>query len=68
MSARPKPLPVRSPDEEALYALLQEKKEALPEALAMALGIPPERVLSLLTLLELKGLARALPGGRYGPG
>ena len=40
----------------------------LPRALAMALGIPPERVLSLLTLLELKGLARALPGGRYGPG
>ena len=68
MSARPKPLPGLSPEEEALYALLQEKKEALPEALAMALGIPPERVLSLLTLLELKGLARALPGGRYGPG
>lgn len=46
MSARPKPLPGLSPEEEALYALLQEKKEALPEALAMALGIPPERVLS----------------------
>ncbi|AEV16907.1 hypothetical protein TCCBUS3UF1_18680 [Thermus sp. CCB_US3_UF1] len=54
-----------SPEEAALHALLQ-KGEALPEDLAQALGLPPERVLALLTLLELKGLAQALPGGRYG--
>ncbi|MFN4071790.1 MAG: DNA-protecting protein DprA, partial [Thermus caldifontis] len=54
-----------SPEEEGLYALLRQG-EALPEDLAQALGLPPERVLSLLTLLELKGLAQALPGGRYG--
>ncbi|GGN05944.1 DNA processing protein DprA [Thermus composti] len=68
VASRPRPLPELSPEEAALYAHLQEKGEALPEALAQALGVSPERVLSLLTLLELKGLARALPGGRYGPG
>ncbi|MEZ0348468.1 MAG: DNA-processing protein DprA [Thermus sp.] len=64
---KPKAPPGLSPEEEALCVLLRQG-EALPEDLAQALGMPAERVLSLLTLLELKGLARALPGGRYGPG
>ncbi|WP_301336913.1 hypothetical protein [Thermus scotoductus] len=34
--------------------------------MAQALGVPAEKVLSLVTLLELKGLAEALPGGGYG--
>ncbi|GLV48198.1 DNA processing protein DprA [Thermus sp. LT1-2-5] len=66
-AAKPKAPPGLAPEEEALCALLRQG-EALPEELAQALGMPAERVLSLLTLLELKGLARALPGGRYGPG
>ncbi|GAA6748263.1 DNA-processing protein DprA [Thermus brockianus] len=66
-SPKPKAPPELSPEEAALYALLSQG-EALPEDLAQAAGLPPERVLSLLALLEIKGLARALPGGRYGPG
>lgn len=64
-SGKPKEAVALSGEEERLYALLRQG-EALPEDLAQALGLPPERVLSLLTLLELKGLAQALPGGRYG--
>lgn len=65
LSGKPKEVVELSEEEEGLYALLRQG-EALPEELAQALGLPPERVLSLLTLLELKGLAQALPGGRYG--
>ncbi|WP_038056035.1 DNA-processing protein DprA [Thermus amyloliquefaciens] len=65
LSGRPKKAVELSQEEERLFALLRQG-EALPEELAQALGLPPERVLSLLTLLELKGLAQALPGGRYG--
>ncbi|WP_298628653.1 DNA-processing protein DprA [uncultured Thermus sp.] len=64
-SGKPRKALELSQEEEGLYALLRQG-EALPEDLAQALGLPPERVLSLLTLLELKGLAQALPGGRYG--
>lgn len=59
--------PALSPEEAELYALLRQG-EVLPEDLAGALGLPAERVLALLALLELKGLARPLPGGRYGAG
>ncbi|WP_019551232.1 DNA-processing protein DprA [Thermus scotoductus] len=64
-SGKPKKAVELSQEEEGLYALLRQG-EALPEDLAQALGVPAEKVLSLLTLLELKGLAQALPGGRYG--
>ncbi|GAB5602771.1 DNA-processing protein DprA [Thermus sp. FJN-A] len=67
LDQRPKEAPALSEEEGRVYAFLQGK-EALPEDLAAALGLPPEKVLSLLTLLELKGLVRALPGGRYGAG
>ena len=64
-SGRRKEVPELSPEESRLYDLLRQG-EALPEHLAEAMGLSPEAVLSLLTLLELKGLAQALPGGRYG--
>ncbi|WP_117238585.1 DNA-processing protein DprA [Thermus sediminis] len=64
-SGRRKEAPELSPEEAQLYELLRQG-EALPEHLAEALGLSPEAVLALLTLLELKGLAQALPGGRYG--
>jgi len=65
LPGRPKEAAGLSPEEERLYALLRQG-EALPEHLAQALGMSPEGVISLLTLLELKGLVQALPGGRYG--
>jgi DNA processing protein len=64
-SGRRKEVPELSPEESRLYELLRQG-EALPEHLAEALGMSPEGVISLLTLLELKGLVQALPGGRYG--
>ncbi|MDM7325441.1 MAG: DNA-processing protein DprA [Thermus sp.] len=65
LSGKPKRAVELAAEEARLYALLRQG-EALPEHLAQALGVPVEKVLSLLTLLELKGLAQALPGGRYG--
>ncbi len=65
LAGTPKPPLDLSPEEARLYQLLRQG-EALPEHLAEAMGLSPERVLSLLTLLEVKGLAQALPGGRYG--
>jgi len=65
LSGKRKALPELSPEEARLYELLRQG-EALPEHLAEALGLSPEGVISLLTLLELKGLVQALPGGRYG--
>jgi len=64
-SGKPKPPLDLSPEEARLYERLRQG-EALPDDLAEALGLPAERVLALLTLLEVKGLAQALPGGRYG--
>lgn len=64
-SGKPRKAVELSPEEERLYTLLRQG-EALPEDLSQELGLPPERVLSLLTLLELKGLVQVLPGGRYG--
>ena len=64
-ASRRAPGPDLSPEEARLYELLRQG-EALPDDLSEALGLSPEAVLALLTLLELKGLAQALPGGRYG--
>ncbi|MGQ9736102.1 MAG: DNA-processing protein DprA [Thermaceae bacterium] len=55
------------PGERVLYEALRERGQALPEELAMRTGLSPTEVLALLTGLELKGLAQALPGGRYAP-
>ncbi len=64
LSLRPPPPTPLAPEEERLYQRLRQG-EALPDELALELGLSPGEVLSLLTLLELKGLVRALPGGRY---
>jgi len=54
--------------EARLYRALLELPMALPEDLAKTTDLSVPEVLSLLTMLELKGLAQALPGGRYSPG
>ncbi|RIH89044.1 DNA processing protein DprA [Meiothermus luteus] len=60
-----KPPSLQGP-EARVYRALLELSEALPDDLAQATGLPPSEVLSLLTLLEIKGLAQA-NGGRYRP-
>jgi len=48
-----------------LWRALRERGEALPDDLALDLGLAAAEVLGLLTRLELSGHVRALPGGRY---
>ena len=54
--------------EAQVYRTLLEMGEALPDDLAFSLDLPLAEVLAVLTMLELKGHALTLPGGRYGPG
>lgn len=63
---RDKPVPEGA--EAKVYRALLELSEALPDDLAGSTELPVSEVLSLLTLLELKGLAQPLPGGRYSAG
>ncbi len=48
-----------------LWRALRQRGEALPDDLALDLGLNAAEVLGLLTQLELSGHVRALPGGRY---
>jgi DNA processing protein len=66
LRARPKPQVDLAGSEAALYRSLLELSEALPDDLAGATGFSTAEVLSLLAMLELKGLVQVLPGGRYG--
>jgi len=68
LRARPKAAVELEGLEAALHRALLELGQALPDDLAQALGLSVAEVLPHLTLLELKGLALALPGGRYAPG
>lgn len=54
--------------EAQVYRTLLEMGEALPDDLALSLDLPLSEVLAALTLLELKGYALGLPGGRYAAG
>jgi DNA processing protein len=62
-----KETPPLSEAEKALLEALRTLGQALPEELALRAGLSAAEVLPLLTALELKGLAQALPGGRYAP-
>jgi DNA processing protein len=53
-----------SPEESRLMEVLDGEPVPL-DVLATASGLPPARVSGALTLLELKGMVRALPGGRF---
>ncbi len=48
-----------------IYAALKERGGALPDDLAAATGFPPDKVLGLLTQLELLDMVASAPGGRY---
>lgn len=55
------------PLEAQVYRALLELSESLPDDLAGATGLSVGETLSTLTLLEIKGLVQATPGGRYAP-
>lgn len=55
------------PLEAQVYRALLELSESLPDDLAGATGLSVGEILSTLTLLEIKGLVQATPGGRYAP-
>ena len=55
-----------SPDEQKLYAALQEG-EAHAAELAVKTGIPVFKLRAVLSSLEVKGLVTALGGNRYAP-
>ncbi len=61
----PTPAPELSEAEARLYTALRAAGEALPDELAEELQLTAGEVLAGLAALELKGLAQALPGGRY---
>ncbi|MBE3070016.1 MAG: DNA-protecting protein DprA, partial [Planctomycetes bacterium] len=52
------------PDEARLLEALDDEPASL-DVLASRAGLNAAKVSGALTLLELKGLARALPGGRF---
>lgn len=58
------PPPELTPDEERLYALLGTDPEAVDD-LILETSLPAARVAAALMTLELKGLARRLPGNAY---
>jgi DNA processing protein len=51
--------------EAQIYSSLLELSEALPDDIAQSTGLLAQEVLALLTVMEIKGLVQALPGGRY---
>jgi len=53
-----------SPEESQLVEVMDGEPLAL-DALIQRTGLAPARVSGALTLLELKGLVRALPGGHF---
>lgn len=61
--AEGRPKPALSDDERKLYALLTEEGDSV-DALVRASGLPTGQASSILIGLQVKRLAKALPGGR----
>ena len=52
-------------DERLVYEYLARVGEGAPDDFAQQLGLPMERMNSLLTILELRGILKKLPGNRF---
>lgn len=63
-SDRKKAPPALSGDEAAVYAALTPEP-ILADLLTEHTGLPPQRLLAAMTMLQIKGLAKKLPGNRY---
>ncbi len=58
--------PAGLPEEQRqILSLLYEKKQLDSDGIVRHTGLPVDRVLTALTMLELEGLITALPGGMY---
>ena len=68
-SSTRQPEPIRQPDlppqEAALLEIVQRLGHPLLDDLVVATGKSAAELLPLLTMLELKGVLKTLPGGRY---
>ncbi len=60
----PRALPELSPDETVVFGLLHEEPQPMDDLL-LELELPTSRVSAALLTLEIKGLARRLPGNAY---
>jgi len=60
----PQPVPVLTPDESSVYAALS-KETSQADELGARVGLPMSRLLSVLSLLELKRLVHQYPGKRF---
>ena len=58
-----KDLSAFSPDERALIAALQSGERLVDDVIA-EVGLPTAKILSMLTIMEIKGIIRRLPGKR----
>ena len=59
------PLPELTEDEKRIMEQLTQ--EQLVDDLVAKLGLPTPKVLATLTMLQIKGLIRQLPGNRVAP-
>lgn len=59
----PKPTPGLSDEEEKLVSLLRQNVTLVDDMMAQS-GLPAGQVLAMLTVLEIKGIIRRLPGKR----
>lgn len=64
-AAQPTLFPRLLPDEQSAYDALSDDRPRTPYDVAAAAGLPIGRATSALFALEMKGLARTLPGGAY---
>ncbi len=64
-AAQPTLFPRLMPDEQCAYDALRDHAQRTAHDVAAATGLPIGRATSALFALEMKGLARTLPGGAY---
>jgi DNA processing protein len=57
-----------TPEEEKIFAILNESGKTGIDELCIKAGIPMSRVSAALLNLEFEGAVRSLPGKQYEPG
>lgn len=65
LDLKPLPRAALTAEEQRLYNLIKESGEAFVPALAEAVGVPPYKLIPVLSSLEIKGLVVRLGGNRY---
>lgn len=65
LDLKPRPKQTLSDEESKVYSLIKETGEAFVPSLAQKLGVPPYKLITVLSSLEIKGLICRLGGNRY---